>query len=48
VLHWIDGRLRYAVSGGVDQAQLVELAREVQTQLAVSPEASDARTISVD
>ena len=45
VLHWIDGKLRYAVSGGVDQAQLVELAREVQTQLAVSPEASAAGTI---
>jgi anti-sigma factor RsiW len=36
VLHWIDGNLRYAVSGGVDQAQLVELAQEVRTQLATS------------
>jgi len=48
VLHWIDGNLRYAVSGGVDQAQLVELAHEVRTQLAATPETSDARTTGID
>jgi anti-sigma factor RsiW len=42
VLHWIDGNLRYAVSGGIDEVRLTELAREVQTQLAASPAASEA------
>jgi anti-sigma factor RsiW len=37
VLHWIDGNLRYAVSGGIDEVRLTEFAREVQVQLAASP-----------